>query len=197
MQQVISKGKKGRPAGNTVFEQTYRGPIEHFKRELTTHRAGNWDVPKPNVYRHRGADGVGLHISGTTGTIWLDGPHGARKRVENAVLAALSKLKSAAKPLNGEFASIDEFVDYFISLCAVLNYRPRNFIKLRARVGTIVAIATLVGKEKPTSGFRRAFELGLIEYSLEAAVCSFPTQFSTEVHERALSRLSSARSRKK
>jgi TfoX/Sxy family transcriptional regulator of competence genes len=65
-----------------------------------------------------------------------------------------------------------------------------------ARWGTKEAIRRLVISGDIQSGFKKAQELGLLDWSLEAAVLKFPDEFDSSVRQAAQWRLDQARGRR-
>ena len=92
-----------------------------------------------------------------------------------------------------EIKTLDEFVDELIRLSNQAGYDPKAFRQMRARLGTVEAIKRLVIAGEIQSGFTRLKELGLLEWSLEAAVLKFPTEFTSEYEEAAKWRLDQAK----
>lgn len=88
-------------------------------------------------------------------------------------------------------ASIDleTFIDDSIRISKVHGYVPTAFIGMRSRHGTIDAISRLVISGDIQSGFRRMITLGLIDYTLEAAVEKSPSEFTKNERECAAFRL--------
>lgn len=85
--------------------------------------------------------------------------------------------------------ALDAFIDETIRLSAERGYHPTTFIGMRQRYGTVVAISRLVVSGDIQSGFGRLFELGLLDWTIEAAVTKFPDEFSREVVDAAIWRL--------
>ena len=69
---------------------------------------------------------------------------------------------------------------------------PTNFATA-PRHKTLEAISKLVVSEGVQSGFRRLKDLGLLDWTIEAAVMKFPDEFSASVRECAVFRLRLAR----
>ena len=85
--------------------------------------------------------------------------------------------------------TLEEFVDETIKRAAIHKYYPTTFMGMRAEYGTVLAIKKLVETSEPQSGFHRLKKLGMLEWSLEAAVLSFPDQFTKKTIEYAQARL--------
>ena len=79
---------------------------------------------------------------------------------------------------------LEAFIDETIKLSRQKGYHPTVFIGMRERHQTIPAISRLV-----QSGFKRLNELGLIDWTIEAAVIKFPEEFSADTRECAEFRL--------
>jgi hypothetical protein len=60
-----------------------------------------------------------------------------------------------------------------LSLAGRKGYYPSVFQSMRMRHGTIAAIEKLVQSGEIQSGFKRLKDLGLLEWSIEAAVIRF------------------------
>lgn len=89
--------------------------------------------------------------------------------------------------------ALEAFVDEGIRLGRKSGYSPTVFEGMRKRHGTLGAINRLVVSGDIQSGFTRMKDLGLLEWTIEAAVMLFPDEFSKEVREAAEWRLSQAR----
>jgi hypothetical protein len=89
---------------------------------------------------------------------------------------------------------LEAFIDEGIRLCRENDYPPKVFERMRRRHRTIGAITRLVvSGGEPQSGFKRMNDLGLLDWTIEAAVVRFPDEFSKAVREVAEWRLSQAR----
>lgn len=86
--------------------------------------------------------------------------------------------------------ALEAFVDETIRLSQARDYHPTVFIGMRRRHGTVEAISRLVVSGDIQSGFKRLNELGLLDWTIEAAVTKFPDEFSQGVREAAEWRLS-------
>ena len=73
-----------------------------------------------------------------------------------------------------EVVTLDQFIDESIARSASKGYFPTTFIDMRQKHGTVGAIRRLVETSEIQSGFNRMRDLGMPEWSLEAAVCRFP-----------------------
>ncbi len=73
--------------------------------------------------------------------------------------------------------TLEPFIDESIKRSNKKGYHPTTFIRMRSDYGTIPAIKRLVESGEPQSGFRRLKELGMLDWSLEAAVLKFPQDF--------------------
>jgi hypothetical protein len=89
-------------------------------------------------------------------------------------------------------SGLEAFIDESIRLSRQHGYNPTAFIVMRARLGTIDAIAQLMVSGEIQSGFKRLQQLGLLEWSIEAAVTKFPDEFSRQIREAAEWRLQQA-----
>lgn len=85
--------------------------------------------------------------------------------------------------------ALEEYIDETIRLAHLKGYRPTAFISMRQRHQTIPAISQLVQSGDVQSGFKRLSELGLIDWTIEAAVLKFPDEFSADTRECAAFRL--------
>ena len=88
---------------------------------------------------------------------------------------------------------LEAFIDEAIRLSAANGYHPTVFIGMRARHGTVAAIEKLVVSPDLQSGFMRLRELGLLDWTIEAAVLKFPARFSRHARECAQFRLDQAK----
>lgn len=76
--------------------------------------------------------------------------------------------------------ALEAFIDETIHLSRKNGYHPTAFIGMRQRLGTVKAISQLVAQSDIQSGFRRLKQLGLLDWTIEAAVVKFPDEFSSE-----------------
>lgn len=93
--------------------------------------------------------------------------------------------------------ALEAFVDETIRKSREKGYHPTVFIGMRQQHGTIPAISKLVQSGDIQSGFKRLQGLGLLDWSIEAAVEKFPEEFSRDDKECAAFRLEIARSGRK
>ncbi|MCY4547540.1 MAG: hypothetical protein OXC28_04155 [Defluviicoccus sp.] len=75
---------------------------------------------------------------------------------------------------------LELFMDESIRVSRENHYHPTDFIQMRERHGTAGAIRRLVRSAEIQSGLKRLVELGLSEWSVEAAVLRFPDEFSEQ-----------------
>lgn len=92
-----------------------------------------------------------------------------------------------------EVDQLEAFIDETIRLGAKHRYHPTTFKGMRARYGTVAAISKLVQSGELQSGFKTLKALGLVEWTIEAAVLKFPDRFSRTDRECAEFRLRLAR----
>ena len=88
---------------------------------------------------------------------------------------------------------LESFIDEGIRLARHNGYHPTTFIGMRERHGTTLAISRLVVSGDIQSGFKRLRDLGLLDWTIEAAVMRFPEEFNREVREAAEWRLREAK----
>lgn len=88
---------------------------------------------------------------------------------------------------------LEAFIDESIRLSSRKGYYPTVFRKMRDRYGTVAAISMLVESGEVQSGFKRLKKIGLIDWSIEAAVMKFPECFSATAQKCAEFRLKVAR----
>jgi len=91
-------------------------------------------------------------------------------------------------------SKLEEFLEESIRLSRQHGYNPTAFIAMKNRYGTIGAISRLVVDGTMQSGFVRLKEIGLLNWSIEAAVEKFPHEFSSDVIEAAKWRLAQVQS---
>lgn len=89
--------------------------------------------------------------------------------------------------------ALEAFVDETILRGREKGYIPTIFIGMRQDLETIPAISRLVRSGDIQSGFKRLQALGLLEWTIEAAVEKFPEEFSKDDRECATFRLRLAR----
>ncbi|QIA25558.1 MULTISPECIES: hypothetical protein [Mesorhizobium] len=85
--------------------------------------------------------------------------------------------------------ALEAFIDETVRLSGQNGYHPTTFIGMRQRHGTVKAISRLVENGDVQSGFKRLQELGLLDWTIEAAVIKFPAEFSPATRECAEFRL--------
>jgi hypothetical protein len=75
--------------------------------------------------------------------------------------------------------TLDEFVDQGVRVAHDHGYHPTKFLQMRqsGQYTTIALIRHLVETSEPRSGFVRMKELGLQQWTLEAAVLKFQDEF--------------------
>ena len=93
----------------------------------------------------------------------------------------------------GEDYDLESFVAEGVRRAQERGYHPTVFLQMRERHGTAGAIRRLVRSGDIQSGLTRLAELGLSEWSVEAAVLRFPDEFSEQERWAAEWRLSQAR----
>lgn len=88
---------------------------------------------------------------------------------------------------------LEAFIDELIRRAAEKGYHPTEFMTMRRDYKTIGAISRLVRQPELQSGFKRLESLGLLDWTIEAAVERFPHEFSRDDIECAAFRLRQAR----
>ncbi len=89
---------------------------------------------------------------------------------------------------------LDDFIDEMLGLAGKLGYVPTKFLAMRESLGTQSAIEKLVVTGDIQSGFKRLHSLGLLDYTIEAAVIRFPHIFTNpQIRAAAEWRLTQAR----
>ena len=73
---------------------------------------------------------------------------------------------------------LEAFIDETIKRSKAKGCHPTKFIGMRQSLGAVPAISRLVQNSEPQSGFWRLHELGLLEWTIEAAVEKFPAEFT-------------------
>ena len=91
--------------------------------------------------------------------------------------------------MNRASAELEAFIDEALRRAQEKDYHPTAFVGMRARRGTLEAISRLVRSGDMQSGFRRMKELGLLDWTIEAAVLKFPHEFTRDDRECAFFRL--------
>ena len=84
--------------------------------------------------------------------------------------------------------TLEEFVGESIDRSFKRGFHQAGFMRLRAERGTVSAIRRLV-EGHADNGFDRLCDLGLMDWSLEAAVAMYPERFNPATVERARARL--------
>ena len=84
---------------------------------------------------------------------------------------------------------LNEFIEESLRQAASRNFHPKVFPSLWSSTKSPLTIEKFVISSKPRSGFRRMVELGLKEWTLEAAVLAYPDQFSREARVYAEARM--------
>lgn len=84
---------------------------------------------------------------------------------------------------------LEAFIDETIKVSAQKAYYPTVFMGMRSQYGTIEAISRLVVSGDVQSGFTKLKKLGLLDYTIEAAVLKFPQEFTKQAQECAEFRL--------
>ena len=84
---------------------------------------------------------------------------------------------------------LEAFIDQMIKLAKPHRYTPTTFIGMRRQYGTIRAIERLVESGDIQSGFDRLSKIGLLDWTIEAAVIKFPEEFGHSTRECAKWRL--------
>tara|TARA_R110002096_G_scaffold43994_1_gene118353 strand:+ start:219 stop:533 length:315 start_codon:yes stop_codon:yes gene_type:complete len=88
---------------------------------------------------------------------------------------------------------LEAFIDETIKRGRDKGYTPTVFIGMRQTYGTIPAISKLVQNGDIQSGFKRLHKLGLLNWTIEAAIDKFRTEFTKDDLECAMFRLREAR----
>lgn len=85
--------------------------------------------------------------------------------------------------------TLEAFIDSATRRLADRDYVPDEFLGLRNQLGLVQAITQLVEGSEFKGGFLRVLELGLVDWSLEAAVTRYPDRFSNLTVAYACARL--------
>lgn len=93
--------------------------------------------------------------------------------------------------------ALEAFIDETLRLSKERGYNPTIFVGMRHQHGTIDAIERLVQSGDIQSGFKRLKQLGLIDWTIEAAVIKFAAEFSHNAKQCAEWRLAQVRPEKK
>jgi len=112
------------------------------------------------------------------------------------MVAAVKRLLYA-DGVNAKRASpeLEAFIDEGIKRAIERGYHPTVFTGMRHKSGTIDAIERLVQSPDIQTGFNRLHQLNLLDWTIEAAVIRFPSEFSNNAQQCAKWRLQQARSR--
>lgn len=88
----------------------------------------------------------------------------------------------ATTPLQAQKASqeLEAFVDELIRRGAACGYHPTEFMRMRRDYGTLGAMKRLMKTGDIQSGFRRLTELGLQDWTVEAGIVKFRSEFGKE-----------------
>ena len=109
----------------------------------------------------------------------------------------LSRAKELYTPTSSPgkeaYRSLEAFIEEGHRRAVALGYANTGFMQMRARYGTISAITRLVTSGEIKSGLRRMIELGLAEWTIDAAVAKFPERFPADVQAAAQWRLLTAK----
>jgi hypothetical protein len=87
---------------------------------------------------------------------------------------------------------LERFVDESIQLSRSKGYHPTVFEDMRARHRTWEAMRRIVQTGDIQSGFRRLVQLGLRDWTVEAGIVKFATEFDKGTVEAARWRLEQA-----
>jgi|SRR5579863_1264125 len=85
--------------------------------------------------------------------------------------------------------SLEAFIDETIKLAKARGYSPTIFVGMRRQYGTIEAIERLVQSGDIQSGFKRLRQLGLLDWTLEAAIIKFSNEIGRHARDCAEWRL--------
>lgn len=88
---------------------------------------------------------------------------------------------------------LEAFIDETILRAKERGYNPTIFQGMRRQYGTLLAIEKLVQSGDVQSGFKRLEQLGLLDWTIEAAVTMFPSEFTRHARECAKWRLEQVR----
>lgn len=84
---------------------------------------------------------------------------------------------------------LESMVDAAMERLGAHNYVPTTFVEMRAARGTAEAMRYLMAVREIETGLGTIHNLGLLDYSIEAIVLRFPTEFSRAAREIAEFRL--------
>ena len=85
--------------------------------------------------------------------------------------------------------TLEDFVGESIDRSVKRGFHPIAFMRLRAERGTVSAIKRVVESGAAASGFQTLLDLGMTEWSLEAAVVGFPDRFGARTIAHAQARM--------
>jgi hypothetical protein len=88
--------------------------------------------------------------------------------------------------------ALDAYIDESIGVAIAHGYTPSTFQRMRRDHGTLEAMSRLVKNDDIQSGFRRLKQLGLLQWTIEAAILRFPDEFTRDARECAQWRLEQA-----
>jgi hypothetical protein len=87
---------------------------------------------------------------------------------------------------------LETFMDESVRLAAAQGYHPTIFVGMRQRHGTVETCRRLIVSGEIQSGFSHMVELGLMQWTVEAAIVWFHDKFSKAEREAAQWRLDQA-----
>jgi hypothetical protein len=90
-------------------------------------------------------------------------------------------------------SALESFIDEGIRLAKARGYNPTVFIGMRHQHGSLEAIERLVQSGDIQTGFKRMEQLGLLDWTIEAAITKFPSEFTHNALQCAEWRLEQAR----
>ena len=88
---------------------------------------------------------------------------------------------------------LEAFIDESIKRSLEKGYTANVFTNMRHRYGTVETIKRLLTSKDIQIGFKKLAELGLLDFSIEAAVLKFPEEFTHEEQKTAKWRLEQVR----
>lgn len=88
---------------------------------------------------------------------------------------------------------LEAFIDETILRAKERGYNPTIFQGMRRQLGTLEAIERLVQSGDVQSGFKRLRQLDLLDWTIEAAVMRFPSEFTRHARQCAEWRLKQVR----
>ena len=87
---------------------------------------------------------------------------------------------------------LEAFMDESLRQGVKKGYNQPIFMRMRTRHGTVEAMKKLVVSSEIQSGFQRMKEIGLLDWTVEAAILKFPDEFTFEDRDAAKWRLEQA-----